>query len=83
MQRLEKVATHLRPRQKVLLLLRHRDQSSSNSTKDCVNEYLGKQMSDRVLPSALPGELVWQQADRPKALAYASHSSAYYLISTV
>lgn len=40
------------PRQKLLLLWGHRDQSSSDLTKDCVKEYLGKQMSKRVLPNA-------------------------------
>lgn len=70
---------HLRPRQKFLLLWGHRDESSSDPTKDCVNEYLGKQMPKRMLP----GELVWQQADRPKELAYITHSSGYYLISLI
>ena len=74
---------HLRPRQKLLLLLGHRDQSSSDPTKDCINDYLGKQMSKRTLPSAPPGKLVWQQTDRPKGLAYITHSSGYYLISLI
>jgi hypothetical protein len=65
------------PQTELLLLLGHRD-----STKNCVKEYFGKQMSKRVLPNALPGELVWQQADRPKRLEYTTHSSGYYLICT-
>lgn len=74
---------HLKPRQKLLLLLGHRDQSSNDPTKDYVSEYLGKQMPKRTLPNAPSGELVWQQADRPKGLAYITHSSWYYLISLI
>lgn len=73
----------LRPRQKLVLLLGPRDQSSSDPTKDCISEYLGKQMSKRTVPSALPGELLWQQADRPRGLAQVTHSSGYYSISRI
>ena len=63
--------------------LGHGDQSSSEPTKDCVSEYLGKQMSTRTLPNAPPGELVWQQADRPQGLACIAHSSGYHLIRPI
>lgn len=72
-----------RRRQKLLWLLGCRDQRSSDLTKARVNEYLGKQMSERMLPSAPPGELVWQQADRPRGLACFAHSSGHYFISPV
>lgn len=74
---------HLKHRQKLLLLLGHRDQSSNDPTKDYVSEYLGKQMPKRALPNAPSRELVWQQADRPQRLAYINHSSWYYLISLI
>lgn len=63
-----------------LVALGHGDQCSRDPIKDCVTEYLGKQMSKRTLPNAPRGELVWQQADRPQGLASITHSSGYHLI---